>query len=447
MPILVKPTMKCNSNCEYCYEKEIREQGKYFDYDLNAIEETIKRLHEKLKANVCFHGGEFLILPKKDAERLLKFGFDLAGKTSIQTNGLLVDDDIIEMFKKYKTSVGVSIDGPDELNLGRWREKNRERTKQVIKNIYRMRVKDLSVGLIVVVTRHNCLPPQRQKLKEFILDMQQVGCNSGRLNPVLGDGDFVPSAKEFIDFYSDMCDFVLSSQKLQWQPFRDIVNNFKGSKHSTCLYHQCDYFWTKSAHVVLGDGSNRSCMKTIQGGNPLQGNKPTGIRYELLFGTPQENGGCKGCKYWTICGGLCPAEGIDGDWRNKTVHCEVYYHLYQQIEARIKGLFPDTKLITDTPAKSWKDSISNAEFLNARGKGAKVCKVGGGARDHGDSAHGDSAHGDGVRHGDSDLGRGDKVHGDAPHGDSNLRGEARAHGDSPHGDAPHGDYAKHADSG
>lgn len=430
MSILVKPTMSCNSLCSYCYEDRLRKEKKFLDYDLEKILSSMEEAHKRFKTDICFHGGEILTLPKGDLKKLFEKAFELTKKTAIQTNGLLVDDDIIGMFKKYNTSVGLSMDGPDELNRGRWRAKNRERTRKVIKNIYRMRMKKISVGLISVITKYNCLPPQRKKFKDFILEMTGIGCPSGRMNPVMGEVDCTPSIEDLKEFYLDMCDFILGDDKLHWQPFRDIVDNLMGFRQSTCIYHQCDYFWTNSAHVVLGDGMVRNCMKTILRHNVFQGKEASKIRYDALFNIPRKAGGCKGCRYWAICSGLCPSEGIGGDWRAKSVFCELFYVLYEQIERRIRALFPRIKLATDYPPEKPSDSISNGEFCKKverldfstwrytqPSKKPQKQKV--------EPGHGDS-HGDYSRHGDSTIPQG---------------------GETNHQDKPHGDYSRHGDSG
>lgn len=456
MSILVKPTMRCNSECEYCYEDELRKAEKFLDYDLDKVLQSIEQAHKQFKTDICFHGGEILLLPKNDLEKLFKRAFELTGKTSIQTNGLLIDDDIIKLFKKHKTGVGLSIDGPDELNKGRWREENKQRTEKVIKNIYRMRYEKISVGLICVISKYNCLPAQRQKFKNFILEMKKIDCPSGRMNPVLGKGDFVPTIEQLKNFYFDMCDFTLSDPKLQWQPFRDIIDNLMGFRQSTCIYHQCDYFWTNSAHVVLGDGSIRNCMKTVLGHNVLQGQKPFKVRYEVLFDTPKEFGGCKDCRYWSICSGLCPSEGIDGDWRNKSVYCGVFYALYEKIEKIIRGLFPRIKLTTDYKSEKPEDAIVSGNFCKKIEKlnfstWRYACPSGKSQRKREEKRgeHGDS-HGDWSRHGDSNIPQ-EKIkteHGDSSHGDYQKHGDSNApDGSSPdHRDSPHGDHQKHGDS-
>jgi len=77
------------------------------DYNLKAI---FERMEEFKDMDMALHGGEPLTLLKKDIEAILAKMYDLRGRSSVQTNGTLIDDDHIKMFKKYKTFVGISWD-------------------------------------------------------------------------------------------------------------------------------------------------------------------------------------------------------------------------------------------------------------------------------------------------------------------------------------------------
>ena len=65
-------------------------------------------------------GGEALLVPKDDLEELWSWGLETFGRNTIQTNATLIDEDHISMFHRYKVTVGVSMDGPGELNDTRW---------------------------------------------------------------------------------------------------------------------------------------------------------------------------------------------------------------------------------------------------------------------------------------------------------------------------------------
>ena len=56
------------------------------------------------------------MVPHDDLRELWSWGFVRFGRNGLQTNGVLVDDEHVRMFRKYRVHVGVSIDGPGELN-------------------------------------------------------------------------------------------------------------------------------------------------------------------------------------------------------------------------------------------------------------------------------------------------------------------------------------------
>ena len=67
------------------------------------------------RISVCLHGGEPLLLPLPRAKKFLE---DLESATAnrvgflLQTNGMLVDKNWIELFSNHRVRVGISIDGP-----------------------------------------------------------------------------------------------------------------------------------------------------------------------------------------------------------------------------------------------------------------------------------------------------------------------------------------------
>ncbi|MCK4496580.1 MAG: radical SAM protein, partial [Candidatus Aenigmarchaeota archaeon] len=146
MSLTIK-TLGCNGLCRSCYENRIRSVSLDTSYDIEAILKTVERETPKTSkgrggGTVCLHGGEPLLMKFEDIERLLAKVCELYGYTGIQTNGILISDRIIELFKKYKTSVGVSIDGDTaELNYGRWnakkmsKEEIQRRTNRVLTNM------------------------------------------------------------------------------------------------------------------------------------------------------------------------------------------------------------------------------------------------------------------------------------------------------------------------
>ncbi len=109
--------VNCNIGCQYCYQNPLRDAGNVTkSYDMEAMKAAI------VKAGGPFivFGGEPLLMPQEDLEALWSWGLERFGENSIQTNGTLINDNHIRMFKSYRVHVGISVDGPGELNDVRW---------------------------------------------------------------------------------------------------------------------------------------------------------------------------------------------------------------------------------------------------------------------------------------------------------------------------------------
>src|SRR6185295_18248700 len=105
--------VSCNIACSYCYQNPQRDAGNVArSYDL----ERMKAAVEREGGPFTLFGGEPLLVPLPDLEDLFRWGQEKYGGSSIQTNGALISDAHIRLFKNHNVDVGVSVDGPDELN-------------------------------------------------------------------------------------------------------------------------------------------------------------------------------------------------------------------------------------------------------------------------------------------------------------------------------------------
>ncbi len=427
----------CNMQCTYCYEHIYRSKINQRAFDLEAIKRQIGNENDA----PYLHGGEALLAPIQVLEELFAISYQKTGYSSIQTNGTLITDKHIELFKKYNTQVGISIDGPGDLGKYRRTIDGQPTADMVMDNIRWLRKEGVHVGIICVLTKANALPEQRERFKDWVRELKALGV-TGRMNPAEIDYPSLQkialTPEELEDFYRDMTRFVLTEIGGDWLPYRDAVDSLLGLNQGTCVFGECDYYYASAERVILSDGTTASCMKTAKTGHVYPRYQNAGqrgfakIRYEVLPKIEQESGGCQGCRYWRNCTGGCPAEGIDGDWRNKTRFCKAYCALFEETEQILRCVLPNITLTTDLPDEyfpeansvrgmavpSFRYMIGGAEGSvrpSSWRKDAKQLNVPQdpptcrsredyqSARipgDHGDRPHGDRPHGD---HGDLNL--------------------------------------------
>lgn len=125
--VLLKVASRCNINCSYCYvynqgDTSWRRMPKYMSAGVaDDVIRQLARLYDDQRHPfaVVLHGGEPLLLPRPILVTLLK---GLATRLpslcsrSIQTNGVLVDDDLLELCLRTGTTLSVSLDGPAEVH-------------------------------------------------------------------------------------------------------------------------------------------------------------------------------------------------------------------------------------------------------------------------------------------------------------------------------------------
>lgn len=130
LEIILKLSERCNINCTYCY---VFNKGSSISDDappalteesIADFRKFIDRAHDEYDIGtlqIDFHGGEPLMLKKQRfahlCEELLQTrrpGSTLS--LALQTNGILVDDGWIDLFRRYDVFVSVSIDGTRAVN-------------------------------------------------------------------------------------------------------------------------------------------------------------------------------------------------------------------------------------------------------------------------------------------------------------------------------------------
>lgn len=350
MAVEVRPLgVRCNIACEYCYQNPQREAGNQTkEYNLDLMKQAIAAQRQPF----ALFGGEPLMLPERDLEELLSWGHREYGRSSIQTNGTLINDQHIRMFREYAVNVGISIDGPGELNDARWHgslERTRKSTAKTEAAIEWLCREQLVPSLIITLHRGNAAAERLPRMVEWIFHLQTMGITSVRLHLLESEtpqlrAKYALSERENINALLTFADLEKQMKTLRFDVFDDMRRMLLGRDDATtCVWNACDPYTTHAVQGIEGFGQRTNCGRTNKDGIDFVKADQQGFeRYLALYATPQDAGGCKLCRFFLMCKGQCPGTAIDGDWRNKSEHCAIWMAVYEYLERELldQGLKP-----------------------------------------------------------------------------------------------------------
>lgn len=376
-------------------------------------------------------GGEALLTPLPVLEEIFKYGYDKFGNNAVQSNGALITPAHVELFKQYKVHVGLSLDGPGDLNDSRWAgslEKTRAATRDSFEGLRLLLEAGLTPSIIVTLYRGNAVGMKLDKLMMWFYRLDDVGVRSIRLHLLEVENDVVRrdmalTTEENITALLALYKFQSKTQ-IQFDLFQEMKRLLMGDDQgATCIWNACDPYTTVAVRGINGQGESSNCGRTNKEGIDWQkASQPGHERQVTLYNTPQAQLGCQDCRFFFACKGQCPGTAEQGDWRNRSEHCAIWMALFERMERDLiyEGFVPlscDMTLrlkVDQVMLKYWEQgqniSIVDALSYAQTGRIPMVQKT----QQHGD--HWDAP--DGYQHTDG----ANVVHGD--------RGTTVMHGDS-----------------
>lgn len=170
---------KCNCKCNYCYADDVIDH--YFDEV--PVDHTVKKILDLNPLAVVISGGE----PFMVKEKLKKAIELLGGKVGlmIDTNGLLWDDEIVALMKKYNVVARISVDNiiqkdNSKTRVARDRKINAVALQIINENILKYVSCKVPVLIHTVVTSYN-----KKSLSSMAKGLPAMGVNGWRLFSVI----------------------------------------------------------------------------------------------------------------------------------------------------------------------------------------------------------------------------------------------------------------------
>ena len=317
----------------------------------------MKTLAEYADFDITLFGGEPLIAPLERLDALLALGYESVGQTNIQTNGVLVNDEHIALFHRYNTSVGISSDGPDEMNDVRSAgtlEQTREATARTETAIARLCSEGISTSIMVTLHRLNtgkALP----RLKEWVKMLFLLGVESMRLHILEVDSPVVRRQyvlSEDLGTFTDLIDFEEASGRVMFDVATDLRLMLAGEDDEvTCVWAGCDL----QHHRCLRCGTGRRLTELRS--HEQGGQKTTASGGTWCCTTRRRSMGVvPDVRFFLMCRGQCPGTAINGDWRNRSSFCAVWKGYSRTSNCRCSPRATTPCLLPRT-ARNWKTSF------------------------------------------------------------------------------------------
>lgn len=350
-------TRRCNLGCVYCFAESGREKQ---DMKLETALKAVDRLMEMPYNNFCikFNGGEPLLrrdlledICSNTIERFREIKGEGFLLFEITTNGTLVDEEAIALFKRYNMRVLVSTDGPGHLHDKYRTYKNGSPSSgDVLKGIRRMQDAGYPFRVITVVTRENLPYPG-----EIIDFFSALGITNLRFNPILrhgsGKDDWASKGiepREYLDFmkvvatrcgedgslHEDNLESILRNMVSRMRNFKCMRSNCGCGYYYLCIdtggdVYPCAFFLGEIPGLELGNIHREVDFVECGAGHPLVKTLPSRRAAEIES--------CSLCRWRHLCEGGCTLGAYlkSGTIFAPTYLCDYYKGMYAFLFSRL----------------------------------------------------------------------------------------------------------------
>jgi serine-type anaerobic sulfatase-maturating enzyme len=271
---------------------------------------------------------------------------------SLQTNAVLIDRDWCALFREYNWLLGVSLDGPEEVNdLYRFNKAGHGTWKRVMQSVELLQVEKVEFNILCVLSQANVSKP-----KELYRFYRKLGIDNLQFIPLAefdGAGNALPytiTAAQYGRFLTEVFD--------EWWPerrnvrirfFDNIAEALAGQKPGTCTMHEtCD-----SYVVVEYNGDVYPCDFFVERdwklGNVVLDSwaeiARRARRYSFASKKTIAHPDCQVCEWSNVCHGGCPKfrHGPNGRFEDLDYFCSSYKAIFAKavgpLRAELKRLY------------------------------------------------------------------------------------------------------------
>jgi uncharacterized protein len=340
--IVLKLANTCNINCTYCYwfrDLSVYKKSKVInDLVLSAFCQKLRSYLIKTGLpgfSIVFHGGEPLLIAKSRFEQILfnlrQIEIELNVKLlkTIQSNGILLDDEWIDILTSYGVLIGISIDGPRNINdLNRIDFKGRSTYERTIHGIQLLQSRRVDVGLLAVFNPAFTA----QSICDFFIEELKVTNFDVLIPNVNYDHAEIPYIQTFYQQLFELWYTRYRQRGIRIKIARNILNAIRGRRvdmqsigyhpeGSVMLKPDGELEVSDSLHAI-GTGFTAGKLNLLE--SDLDDIVNDDLFNEIFDNSITLHASCRVCEFKMQCGGghICNRWSKERRFDNPSVYCE-----------------------------------------------------------------------------------------------------------------------------
>lgn len=315
--LTINVTQVCNLGCTYCaaggdgtYGSKVKVPDLELVYaqvrtalDLSANDRTVPR-----SFTVTFLGGEPLLHPEiieaiANYAKLQVAGTRVDLRFTLVTNATLVSEQVIDLLKRHRVHVTVSLDGPSELNgLARRTRSGRDSSHATLRGLKMLSEAKSQLGSLTigaVLGEHHCSP------LESYLFLQKLNVDSIKFDFAAHAGDDALS-KQYAAGISQIAELAFNmGGEPELRRLEVYDHLFRILDQQTPVRNHC---LAGQGHLQVDtEGNWTTCQWFVGSAEENVGKGPSfdGQKLAAWSGSLVEKHGCQNCWAKHLCGGGC----------------------------------------------------------------------------------------------------------------------------------------------
>lgn len=370
--VVLKVAERCNINCSYCYyfnggnDEPYHRPPYVSDTVVDGIVRFVRESASQLqlgRLRVVLHGGEPLMLKKsrfRSVCNTLSQLKELRPEAGIvmTTNGMLIDEEWIDIFEEFGIGVCVSLDGPREYHdLERVDFRGRGTYDRVIHGVELLKAA-AAEDRIVEPSVLAVINPRFKGAVVYDHLIRRLGFNVADFRVPMTIHDSNPAPEDIVAVGRFLVDAFAEwtkddNPRIKIRVFNTYLNRLLGRSGA----YTSDDVSDDNSHIIVGVGSDGTMLNDdlmqVLGKEIFDRDLNicrngiteylSEVRKGVLAGVYHDYSGCVNCAWFNACRpGRLPWDGAEmrysrgNGFQNKLVHCDAFQMLFESMASYIE---------------------------------------------------------------------------------------------------------------